>query len=114
VAAVVLSLPIIRFRIAPKRRLHGRSHVVAIQQFLAQGIQLTERRIGPLTEDIAMNSVAREYIKRATECVRIAEAENDDDEGLSRQSRISLGTSGSAGEAKASTAFQPAPLNSVL
>ena len=26
-----------------------------------------------------MNSVAREYIKRATECVRIAEAENDDD-----------------------------------
>jgi hypothetical protein len=29
--------------------------------------------------DIAMNSIAREYIKRATECVRIAEAENDDD-----------------------------------
>jgi hypothetical protein len=29
--------------------------------------------------DIAMNSVAHEYIKRATECVRIAEAENDDD-----------------------------------
>jgi len=26
-----------------------------------------------------MNSVAREYIKRATECVRIAEAANDDD-----------------------------------
>ena len=45
-AAVVLSLPIIRFRNVPNRRLHGRAHVVAIQQFLAQGIHLTERRIG--------------------------------------------------------------------
>jgi len=45
-AAVVLSLPIIRFRNVPKRRLHERAHVLAIQQFLAQGIHLTERRIG--------------------------------------------------------------------
>jgi hypothetical protein len=29
--------------------------------------------------DIAMNGVARGYIERATECVRLAEAENDDD-----------------------------------
>ena len=34
-AAVVLSLPMIRFRIVPRRRLHGRAHVVAMQQFLA-------------------------------------------------------------------------------
>jgi putative membrane protein len=48
VAAVVLSLPMIRFRIVPKRRLHGRAHVVAMQQFLAQGIHLTEKRTGVL------------------------------------------------------------------
>jgi len=33
--ALLLSLPMIRFRIVPKRRLHGRAHVVAMQQFLA-------------------------------------------------------------------------------
>jgi putative membrane protein len=48
VAAVVLSLPMIRFRIVPRRRLHGRAHVVAMQQFLAQGIHLTEKRTGVL------------------------------------------------------------------
>jgi putative membrane protein len=48
VAAVVLSLPVIRFRIVPRRRLHGRAHVVAMQQFLAQGIHLTEKRTGVL------------------------------------------------------------------
>jgi len=47
-AAVVLSLPMIRFRIVPRRRLHGRAHVVAMQQFLAQGIHLTEKRTGVL------------------------------------------------------------------
>jgi len=48
VAALLLSVPAIRFRIVPKRRLHGRAHVVAIQQFLAQGIHLTEKRTGVL------------------------------------------------------------------
>jgi putative membrane protein len=48
VAAVVLSLPLVRFRIVPRRRLHGRAHVVAMQQFLAQGIHLTEKRTGVL------------------------------------------------------------------
>jgi len=47
-AALVLSLPMIRFRIVPRRRLHGRAHVVAMQQFLAQGIHLTEKRTGVL------------------------------------------------------------------
>jgi putative membrane protein len=57
VMAVVLSLPIIRFRIVPKRRLRGRAHVVAMQQFLAQGIHLTERRTGVLI----FASVAERY-----------------------------------------------------
>jgi putative membrane protein len=57
VVAVVLSLPIIRFRIVPKRRLHGRAHIVAMQQFLAQGIHLTERRTGVLI----FASVAERY-----------------------------------------------------
>jgi putative membrane protein len=48
VVAPVLSLPIIRFRIVPKRRLRARAHIVAMQQFLAQGIHLTERRTGVL------------------------------------------------------------------
>jgi putative membrane protein len=56
-AAVVLSLPMIRFRIVPKRRLHGRAHVVAMQQFLAQGIHLTEKRTGVLI----FASVAEHY-----------------------------------------------------
>jgi putative membrane protein len=47
-AALVLSLPIIRYHIVPKRRLHGRAHIVAMQQFLAQGIHLTEKRTGVL------------------------------------------------------------------
>ena len=47
-AAAILSLPAIRFRIVPKRGLHGRAHIVAMQQFLAQGIHLTEKRTGVL------------------------------------------------------------------
>ncbi len=46
VLAVLLSLPVFRFHIVPRRRLHGRAHLVAMQQFLAQGIHLTERRTG--------------------------------------------------------------------
>jgi putative membrane protein len=56
-AAVLLSLPIIRFRIVPKRRLHRRAHIVAMQQFLAQGIHLTEQRTGVLI----FASVAERY-----------------------------------------------------
>jgi putative membrane protein len=56
-AAFILSLPIIRFRIVPKGRLHGRAHIVAMQQFLAQGIHLTETRTGVLI----FASVAERY-----------------------------------------------------
>jgi len=41
-------LPMIRFRIVPKRRLRGRAHAEAMRQFLAQGIHLTEQRTGVL------------------------------------------------------------------
>ena len=46
--ALVLLLPPIRFRIVPRRRLHRRAHIVAMQQFLAQGIHLTDKRTGVL------------------------------------------------------------------
>ena len=48
VSALILSLPMIRFRIVPKRRLRGRAHAEAMRQFLAQGIHLTEQRTGVL------------------------------------------------------------------
>src|SRR5262249_27573873 len=47
-SALILSLPAIRFRIVPKSRLYRRAHIVAMQQFLAQGIHLTEKRTGVL------------------------------------------------------------------
>ena len=37
VVALVLSLPMIRFRIVPKRRMWTRAHAEAMHQFLAQG-----------------------------------------------------------------------------
>ena len=48
VAAIVLSLPPIRYRIVPRRRMWGRAHAEAVNQFLAHGIHLTERRTGVL------------------------------------------------------------------
>ena len=57
VVAALLSLPVIRFRIVPKRRLHGRAHLVAMQQFFAQGLHLTEHRTGVLI----FASVAERY-----------------------------------------------------
>src|SRR5262249_56413573 len=44
VVALVLSLPMIRFRIVPKRRMWTRAHAEAMHQFLAQGLHLTEHR----------------------------------------------------------------------
>jgi putative membrane protein len=48
VAVLVLSLPMIRFRIVPKRRMWARAHAEAMHQFLAQGVHLTEHRTGVL------------------------------------------------------------------
>ena len=59
VVAAILSVPAIRFGIVPKRRLHGRAHIVAMQQFLAQGIHLTEKRTGVLI----FASVAERYVE---------------------------------------------------
>jgi len=57
VVALVLSLPMIRFLIVPKRRMWGRAHAEAMHQFLAQGIHLTEHRTGVLI----FASVAERY-----------------------------------------------------
>src|SRR5262245_26912992 len=57
VVALVLSLPMIRFRIVPKRRMWTRAHADAMHQFLAQGIHLTEHRTGVLI----LASVAERY-----------------------------------------------------
>jgi putative membrane protein len=46
VTAGILSLPALRFRIVPKQGMHGRAHVEAMRQFLAQGLHLTESRTG--------------------------------------------------------------------
>src|SRR6516165_10293573 len=47
-AALVLSLPGIRFHIVPRRTQHERAHVQAMQQFFAQGLDRTEDRTGVL------------------------------------------------------------------
>ena len=47
-AALVLSLPGIRFHIVPRRTQHERAHVQAMQQFFAQGLHRTENRTGVL------------------------------------------------------------------
>jgi putative membrane protein len=46
--ALVLSLPALRFRIAPRRAKHDRAHAEAMRQFFAQGLDKTERRTGVL------------------------------------------------------------------
>jgi len=50
-------LPSIRFRIVPKRRMGGRAHAEAMNQFFAHGIHLTEQRTGVLI----FASVAERY-----------------------------------------------------
>jgi uncharacterized protein len=57
VTALVLSLPMIRFRIVPKRRMWRRAHAEAMHQFLAQGVHLTKQRTGVLI----FASVAEDY-----------------------------------------------------
>jgi putative membrane protein len=57
VAALVLSFPVLRFRIVPKSRTWERAHAKAMHQFLAQGVHLTEQRTGMLI----FASVAERY-----------------------------------------------------
>jgi putative membrane protein len=47
-AALVLSLPAIRFRVVPRRTRHERAHAEAMRQFFAQGLDQTENRTGVL------------------------------------------------------------------
>ena len=48
VAALVLMLPAIRFRIVPRSALHRRAHAAAMRQFFAHGLDQTENRTGVL------------------------------------------------------------------
>jgi putative membrane protein len=48
VAALVLSLPALRFHIVPRRAKHDRAHEAAMRQFLAQGLDHTANRTGVL------------------------------------------------------------------
>jgi putative membrane protein len=48
VAALILSIPAIRFHIVPRRRMHQQAHAEAVRQFLAQGLHKTENRTGVL------------------------------------------------------------------
>jgi putative membrane protein len=57
VAVAVLSLPVLRYRIVPRKALHARAHAEAIRQFLAHGLHLTEDRTGVLI----FASVAERY-----------------------------------------------------
>ncbi|HEY7665694.1 MAG TPA: TPM domain-containing protein [Xanthobacteraceae bacterium] len=57
VAALVLSLPAIRFHIVPRRTQRERAHVEAMRQFFAHGLHHTENRTGVLI----FASVAERY-----------------------------------------------------
>ena len=48
VLALVLSWPPVRPLVVPGRVKHGRAHALAMQQFLAHGLQMTEARTGAL------------------------------------------------------------------
>lgn len=48
VLALALSWPALRARVVPRRVKHGRAHALAVQQFLAHGLQMTEARTGAL------------------------------------------------------------------
>ena len=48
IAALVLSIPSIRFYVVPRRTMHGQAHAEAMRQFCAQGLHKTEGRTGVL------------------------------------------------------------------
>jgi putative membrane protein len=48
VAALGLSHPKLRFHVVPQQAKHDRAHLIAMQQFLARGLDKTEKRTGVL------------------------------------------------------------------
>lgn len=48
VAALILSIPAIRFHVVPRKRMQQQAHAEAVRQFLAQGLHKTENRTGVL------------------------------------------------------------------
>lgn len=59
VAALLLSIPAIRYRIVPRRAAHDGAHAEAMRQFHAQGIDRTEHRTGVLI----FASAAERYVE---------------------------------------------------
>jgi putative membrane protein len=57
VAAIVLSLPMLRFHVVPRAAKHDRAHAEAMRQFWAQGLYKTTHRTGVLI----FASVAERY-----------------------------------------------------
>jgi putative membrane protein len=57
VTAIILSLPILRFHMVPRRTKHDRAHAEAMRQFWAQGLYKTAHRTGVLI----FASVAERY-----------------------------------------------------
>jgi putative membrane protein len=58
-ASIGLSRPAVRFRIVPRSMKRERAHGAAVRQFLAQGMQKTERRTGVLI----FAAVAERYVE---------------------------------------------------
>ena len=56
-AMAILSLPVVRYRVVPRRAMHSRAHAEARRQFLAHGLHLTKERTGVLI----FASVAERY-----------------------------------------------------
>lgn len=48
VAAAVMTIPAVRYRIVPQKAMRERAHIEAMRQFLAQGLHLTAQRTGVL------------------------------------------------------------------
>jgi putative membrane protein len=59
ISSIVLSYPLIRFRVVPPRAKHDRAHAEAMRQFFAQGIDKTEHRTGVLI----FASAAERYVE---------------------------------------------------
>ncbi len=59
VGVIVLSQPVLRYRIVPRRAKHDRAHAEAMRQFHVQGIDKTEHRTGVLI----FASAAERYVE---------------------------------------------------
>ncbi len=76
VLALVLSWPTARPLVVPRRVKHGRAHALAVQQFLAHGLQMTEARTGALIF-VSLAERHAEVVADAGIAARVDQAEWD-------------------------------------